>query len=406
MLIPGAVFAGPKLEVARKGAYVYWFTYKDPLGDSQVTMPQRFKGRSADLDTASLSDKSSDAKLHVMDKATGNTAIADFAAPKPGEKPKPIKLKASDFEYVQSVRLRIVSKDGEPIESASVRIIDGEGRAIQSVVTPADQGVAAFQDVATGEISVKVNAEGVTKTIDSDITLPEKRKTPGFEEDVRVAGDVNTLPVPKGEKKQAGGKAAKETGGSSGLIFQSIVALVFIIVVIAVIYAIVKSKGVTKQDLLRQLGMQQQGEQQVPVAGTVPGPAVDPNVCQFCGQRKDAMGNCACSVTPGTTPYGAPAPAAGGTPRLVGTQGAYSGHIFELTAPAMVVGRESGDIVLSNDSTISRKHVTISESGGVYTVRDEGSSNGTFVNGARITEQKLNPGDEVQLGGTRFRFEV
>ena len=405
MLIPSALLAGTKLEVAKKGTYVYWFTYKDPLGESQVTMPQRFKGRSTDLDAAPLSDKFTYAKLYVMDKASGNMAIADFPAPKPGEKPKPTKLKAGDFEYVQAVRLRIVSKDGAPIESAIVRIIDGEGRAIQSVVTPADQGVAAFQDVATGEISIKVNAEGATKTIDSDITLPDKRKTAAFEEDIRVAGDVNTLPVPKAEKKR-GGKQRQEGGGSSSLIFQSIAALVFIIVVIAVVYAILKSRGVTAADALRQLGVQPQGDQQAGEAATATQPAVDPNICPFCGQRKDAMGNCACSITPGAAPSGAPAPSAGGIPRLVGTQGTYSGHIFELTAPAMVVGRESGDIVLSNDITISRKHATISESGGLYTVRDEGSSNGTFVNGARISEQKLNPGDEVQLGGTRFRFEV
>ena len=37
---------------------------------------------------------------------------------------------------------------------------------------------------------------------------------------------------------------------------------------------------------------------------------------------------------------------------------------------------------------------------------DEGSSNGIYVNGARVTEALLRPGDEVSIGNTRFRFEV
>ena len=43
---------------------------------------------------------------------------------------------------------------------------------------------------------------------------------------------------------------------------------------------------------------------------------------------------------------------------------------------------------------------------GGFVIRDQGSSNGTFVNGARVTEAPLRPGDEVSIGGTRFRFEA
>jgi pSer/pThr/pTyr-binding forkhead associated (FHA) protein len=38
-------------------------------------------------------------------------------------------------------------------------------------------------------------------------------------------------------------------------------------------------------------------------------------------------------------------------------------------------------------------------------VRDEGSSNGTFVNGVRIQEQPLFPGDIIRVGSTELRFE-
>jgi len=92
---------------------------------------------------------------------------------------------------------------------------------------------------------------------------------------------------------------------------------------------------------------------------------------------------------------------------LVGTQGTYSGHVFEIPVGSTTIGREAENpIPLVNDTTASRRHATITISGSDYTIRDEGSSNGTFVNGARVTEQKLMPGDEVQIGGTKFRFEA
>ncbi len=106
-------------------------------------------------------------------------------------------------------------------------------------------------------------------------------------------------------------------------------------------------------------------------------------------------------------PAAAPTAVATAGPRLVGSQGVYAGHIFEITSPSMVIGREADNpIPLPNDGTSSRRHATISQVNGGYSIRDEGSSNGTFVNGARVTEQTLSPGDEIQIGGTKFRFEV
>jgi pSer/pThr/pTyr-binding forkhead associated (FHA) protein len=58
------------------------------------------------------------------------------------------------------------------------------------------------------------------------------------------------------------------------------------------------------------------------------------------------------------------------------------------------------------DSTVSRRHAVIALDGGGHVIRDQGSSNGTFVNGARVAEAPLRPGDEVSIGGTRFRFEA
>lgn len=407
----GVAWAGQQLTVGKKGTYVYWFTYVDGLGADQVTQPVKFKGKGADVDTSALGAKFTGAKLHVIDKTTGNLAITDYALPKDPKNAKPIELKADDFQYVRTVRLKATAKDGAPVESGIVEITDGNGTPMRAVITPADEGVATFENVAAGELNVKVRAEGAEKTIDSDIELPAKRKTPGFEKEVRVAGDVDTLPLPEvGAAPGANGQSREQKPSAGGLstILQTLAGLIFVVIVIAVIYAVVKARGITAKQALEKMGVQfpdaDSGSGQAPAQTTTP--AVDPNVCEFCGQRKDASGQCACTVSPGAPSASAPA-VPSGVPRLVGSQGTYAGHIFELTSDSVTLGRDAGNTIpLVEDSTASRRHATITKSNGDFMIRDEGSSNGTFVNGARITEQKLSPGDEVQIGGTRFRFEV
>lgn len=411
VIIASSAFAGPKVSVAKKGTYVYWFTYKDAKGIEQTTLPQRFKGKSAELDTQALGSKFSAAKLYVINKSNGNLAIADYTAPKDPKKPEPIDLEKSDFEFVRNVDLRIVSEDGAPIESAIVGITDGEGTAMQTIVTPADEGVARFANVASGELTVKVQAKGVKKTINSDIELPENRDTAGFAKDIKVSGDVDTLPVVMKKEAANAGKHSESKSSSGSLAFQMIAGFIFLIVLIAVIAVIVitvgKSKGITAQQALQRMGVEIPQDGSAVSPGIPAAPAIDPNTCQFCGQRKDANGNCACSIAAGSSPFGQTAGAASEGPRLIGVSGTYSGHIFNISDGSAVIGRDATNPVpLPNDTTSSRRHATIAASNGGYIIRDEGSSNGTFVNGARITEQKLTPGDEVQIGGTRFRFEV
>jgi len=72
----------------------------------------------------------------------------------------------------------------------------------------------------------------------------------------------------------------------------------------------------------------------------------------------------------------------------------------------MTVGREPDrSIQLPTDTTVSRKHARIANEGGAFVVYDEGSSNGTTVNGVRITRQQLVSGDGVEFGSSAFRFE-
>ncbi len=81
---------------------------------------------------------------------------------------------------------------------------------------------------------------------------------------------------------------------------------------------------------------------------------------------------------------------------------------IEIEFGSLTIGRKPGnDLALPLDSYISGRHAEIlADASGVY-LTDVGSTNGTVVNGQKLTPNERQPlieGDEVQLGQTRFRF--
>ncbi len=68
------------------------------------------------------------------------------------------------------------------------------------------------------------------------------------------------------------------------------------------------------------------------------------------------------------------------------------------------LGRHDDCIIRIKSSQVSRKHCELFEAGGKLTVRDLGSSNGTFVNGKRVMgQQSLKVGDELTVGSVTLR---
>ncbi len=84
-----------------------------------------------------------------------------------------------------------------------------------------------------------------------------------------------------------------------------------------------------------------------------------------------------------------------------------SGLRFALGGGEQTVGRDLGNsLVLAKHATVSRRHATISTTPQGVELRDEGSSNGTFHNGARLTGPVvLLPGDRVAFGSAAFSVE-
>jgi predicted component of type VI protein secretion system len=75
------------------------------------------------------------------------------------------------------------------------------------------------------------------------------------------------------------------------------------------------------------------------------------------------------------------------------------GKAFPLEAQEISIGRDATNIISINDAEVSRRHARMELRGAAYVIQDLGSTNGTFVNGTRISGmQVLNPGDTVSFG--------
>jgi len=70
----------------------------------------------------------------------------------------------------------------------------------------------------------------------------------------------------------------------------------------------------------------------------------------------------------------------------------------------LVLGRSSGCQLVFADDTVSRRHAELRLDDGRWMLRDLGSSNGTWVNGRRVMEAEVAPGDELQLGACALRL--
>jgi serine phosphatase RsbU (regulator of sigma subunit) len=73
-------------------------------------------------------------------------------------------------------------------------------------------------------------------------------------------------------------------------------------------------------------------------------------------------------------------------------------RVVALDKPTFTIGRRgTNDLKLTGDD-VSRQHAEILRNNGQYLVRDCGSRCGTYVNGTKVTEQRLSHGDRIQVG--------
>ncbi|MEH0825786.1 MULTISPECIES: DUF3662 and FHA domain-containing protein [unclassified Micromonospora] len=103
--------------------------------------------------------------------------------------------------------------------------------------------------------------------------------------------------------------------------------------------------------------------------------------------------------------YGPPPGHGGGGARNVRLVSG-DGRTYPLQMGSTVIGRGDQANLRLPDVGISRRHARLDFDGGQVVLTDLGSTNGTMVNGQRVSAVALNPGDMIQLGTTTLTFRV
>lgn len=83
-----------------------------------------------------------------------------------------------------------------------------------------------------------------------------------------------------------------------------------------------------------------------------------------------------------------------------------NGDRFVLGETIITIGRVPESVITLEDPNVSRNHAEIRPQGGAFVLADLGSTNGTKINGIKVSERVLQDGDEMTFGATTFRFEA
>jgi len=97
-------------------------------------------------------------------------------------------------------------------------------------------------------------------------------------------------------------------------------------------------------------------------------------------------------------------PAPAGVPRLTVVSGAQAGEEFTIGEEALIIGRQEGNPIRLADSRVSKEHARVVGGEEGLHLEDLESRTGTRVNGRPVRHWRLQPGDEIEMGGTRMVF--
>ena len=92
-------------------------------------------------------------------------------------------------------------------------------------------------------------------------------------------------------------------------------------------------------------------------------------------------------------------------PRVIILSEIMRGKTYELSGDLFRIGRTEVNDICIPDGTISTHHCDLIKDGDGYVARDQNSTNGTRINGIKITEQRLCNSDILQVGGIEILFD-
>ena len=91
---------------------------------------------------------------------------------------------------------------------------------------------------------------------------------------------------------------------------------------------------------------------------------------------------------------------------LVVIYGTDLGKKYDLNRPETVIGRSSKADIMVDQESISRNHAALTNKGGAISIRDMGSTNGTYLGEEQITEAHLENQAEFTVGGSTLMLII
>lgn len=399
-----------QLKMELQGEYLYRFIAKATPAIAPTPLPT---GATVALPVPA-NVKPEDAELEIYDNTRGNLArlrVDTKAVTSVGE---------TAFKFVQAVYVPVQS-GGKPVTNVQVSLSTADKKYQSTwLLKPSDNGTARFESVPMSEpITITVSyASNPPKSVTE--TLPRAHAVDGHHREPLVVdwADVKTTApanIPNSPSSAGqGGNGAPITlpspnptpPPSSNTFWSSFVGLLF---VGGAGYGIWRAYQNGKlKEVLEKLGVNiAPNADPEPIANPFTKPQQAPIQPITEGTADPFSGG---SSNIGYNGVSTAPPVLVSVPRLIGSVGTYQGVIFDLNSSSVVIGRDaSNGVPLPNDTNASRRHATLTGQAGQFTITDNGSSNGTFVNGVKIltgTPHPLRTGDEIQIGMTRFRFEA
>ncbi|MDW8106600.1 MAG: FHA domain-containing protein [Armatimonadota bacterium] len=359
-----------------------WWWAEDEAG-KPLSTPQKIS------DTSAIVKLPENAQtLWVYDAQTGNLAQLEVASLK-----AETELTSDRWTHVARVQVNLVAQ-GKPVASALVTLKDAKGSEQTRVLEPSAEGIVVFERVPLGKVEV-IARYGDDQKASQETTLARERELRVPVIELALSGAVATIEPRTGTAREA---AAEEASPASriGAIVMFVVTLLLAVGVIVFIVRLAAQKPKQLEQAMSKLGVELP---QAATAGT-PTTATAAAPLQLELPPLDTAG-----VPP--TAATATVSAAAAATRLVVVQGPHAGQAFDLSSDLMTIGREPiHPIALTSDMGVSRRHAQIIRQGDQTLIEDLGSTNGTYVNGVRITAPTpLKAGDTIQMGNTVLRAE-
>lgn len=344
-------------------------------------------------------------KVFVIDTASGNVASKPIGDIKNGT----WTVSTNDFNTAYKVRVEVSTPKG-PIAAASVDLEEGSDKR-NELIDPSANGAATFFFVKNGEVKIAVTYKAGGEKKDPvkqvfsvsptnstlKVALPDGESSAPATTATSSNGPGKTGNVSDAANKEP----VPDPGSPIGNFITTLIGLAFVVGIGFVIVKYIKKNPDTVKNTLTKLGADipqpggaNYGAQEAnPVAPIAPQP-----------MQQIILGGAAPTMIPAAS---APVQqisqaVVSGIPKLV----ASDGSAFELPEGETTVGREFGvGLVVPND-TVSRNHASLIKTGSVVELKDHLSTNGCWVNGAKVFgSQQLRPGDSIRFGSIEYRFE-